>query len=136
MRYKQTLENFVLSAANEIPVIVVKSILTKDGPNRIILYGPSGSGKTRGRGTQENRTQEFSDQLHSLDLLLIDDVSLLAYKNETTKFFVSLATDIDGPRIVTTSSVNLDSTPGFTTKCTQEIEIKPELVNRVLTVSI
>ncbi len=96
MRYEQTFENFVVSATNEIPVIVVKSILTKDGPNRILLYGTSGSGKTHliqalshaaksawppvscenftgytlvqeyVRSIQENRSKDFSDQLRSV----------------------------------------------------------------------
>ena len=46
MTYKQRFDSFVVSAANKIPVIVAKSILTKDGPNRLLFYGPSGSGKT------------------------------------------------------------------------------------------
>lgn len=151
MKYEQTFENFVVSATNKIPVIVLKSILTKDGPNRILLYGPSGSGKTHllqalSRAAesawpsvscdsftgytlveeyvcsiQENRAKEFSDQLHSLDLLLVDDLSLLAFKSETSRFFESLAADTDGPRIVATSPINLDSASGFTTKLVHEI---------------
>lgn len=151
MRYKQTFENFIVSAANEIPVIVLKSILTKDGPSRILLYGPSGSGKTHllqalslaakstwpsvsfdsftgdtlveeyVRSIQENRAQEFSDRLRSLNLLLIDDLSLLARKTETTRFLETLVAVTDGPRIVTTSSINLDSATGFSTKLVHEI---------------
>lgn len=151
MRYKQTFEHFVTSGTDEFPVIAVKSILTKDGPNRILLYGPSGSGKTHllqaltdaaksvwpsvsissftsgtlveqyVRSIQEDRSQEFLDQLQSSDLLLIDDISLLSYKTETMRFLESLAADIDGPRIVTTSSINLDSASGFSAKIVHAI---------------
>lgn len=140
-----------MSGTNEVPVSVVKSILTKDGPNRILLYGPSGSGKTHLlnalslaaksawpsvsfdsftgytlveeyiRSIQDNRTQEFSDRLRSLNLLLIDDLSLLAHKIETAHFLETLAAVTDGPRIIATSSIDLDSASGFSTKLVHEM---------------
>lgn len=151
MRYKQTFENFVVAPTNEIPVAVVKSILTNDGPDRILIYGPSGSGKTHllhalfhaaksawpgvacdnftghtlveqyVRSIQESRLLEFSDHVNSLDLLLVDDISLLERKIESIKFLESILTKTDGPRIVATSSINLDSAPGFTEKFVHEI---------------
>jgi chromosomal replication initiator protein len=151
MRYKQTFENFVVAATNEIPVAVARSILTKDGPDRILIYGPSGSGKTHllqalfyaaksawpgvacdtftghtlveqyVRSIQENQAFKFVDHKRSLDLLLLDDISLLERKTETIRFLESILTKTDGPRIVATSSINLDSAHGFTEKFVHEI---------------